>query len=180
MQLAEQTTPLTWKSAAARGAAVGVGLTLAYVVFFVVYASLRSTLSILQVGEVDAGVLPTILATIAALVWTSLVAGLLFGILAAGLGAASAVLIFWALGAFNWTHSANRAILFGVGVTVVIALLLYFGMGQALDLTMTPSSSQAVGFWLAIPLLIYIVAGGIGGWVLNSYSASREKMSAIA
>ena len=67
----------------------------------------------------------------------------------------------------NPTHAPQRAI--GIGVTVCLSaslallVLLYEGLG----VRWTPATAATLTFWLLMPLVAYVVAGGVAGWHVN-------------
>lgn len=167
MQRANEPLYPSLKFAAVRGGEFGAALTLVYALLFVVYATVRSGAAIWSAGETDAGILPTMIATGASILWAALFFGAILSVLAALLGALSAVLIRVILAAFNQQHSTWRAVVLGLGFTLIFAGLLYLVLGWGAGLTLTPGSVDALTFWLGLPTLLYIAAGGFGAWRLS-------------
>lgn len=167
MQRLDQSPQHTMRYAAKSGAKVGVALDLGYAMAFLAYASVRSTLTILAAGGMDGGMLGTIVATTASIAWVSLLVAILFAPIAALIGMVTAVIVNALLGRVNPIHSATRALIIGLVTAAGIALLFYaalvFGMGVAVS----PEAIEMFAFWLGLPTLIYIAAGGVGSLELN-------------
>lgn len=163
----EQPEQLSMRLAAKSGAKVGVALDLGYAVAFLAYASVRSAVMILSAGGMNVDMLGTIVATTASIAWVSLVVAILFAPIAAFIGMVTAVIVNALLGRVNPIHSATRALIVGLVTAAGIVLLFYaalvFGMGVALS----PESIEMFAFWLGLPTLIYIAAGGVGSLELN-------------
>lgn len=156
-----------WRTVAGRGAEIGVALGFAYAIAFLVYAALRSTTELLATPDVDAGWLGTAFATWIALALPAFVFAALLAPLAALLGALTAVAVYALLPTLNPEHTPPRAILIGLGVCSLIALVSVLLLEQGTGLQWTPALAEALTFWLVLPLLVYIVAGGAASWRLN-------------
>jgi hypothetical protein len=57
-----------------------------------------------------------------------------------------------------------------VCLTVSVALLVL--LQQELGLRWTPVMAATLTFWLALPLVTYVVAGGLAGWQVNRMIAA--------
>src|SRR5690349_587656 len=82
---------VSWPRAAAYGAEAGLALALLYALAFIGYAVVRSTANILATPDPDAGLAATLLATWVSLALPALTLGAIFGVLAALIGALTAL-----------------------------------------------------------------------------------------
>jgi hypothetical protein len=106
------------------------------------------------------------LATTASILWVSLLVALGFSLFAALLGAFTAVVVNALLRRLDPAHSPRTGLAIGLGSAAAVAVLLYALPGAGLGLNVSPEASETFWFWLGLPTLLYIVAGGIGGWLL--------------
>ncbi len=166
MQRAEHLAYPTLGWAAWNGAKLAVAMTFGYALLFILYASTRSAITILAAGDSGTGVLQTILATSVSVIWTSLVFAFLLALPASVLGALTAPVIAALLPRLISNHDPRRAFLVGLNISLVIAIVFYIALRFGLQLESNPATAEALLFWLDLPTLIYVIAGGVGGWQL--------------
>lgn len=87
--------------------------------------------------------------------------------LAALLGAVTALLIWGLSVAWNHEHAPDQALAIGAGTCLGITLLFIVVFFQGLGVTWTRTVAETLTFWVMLPLLVYIVAGGLASWALN-------------
>jgi hypothetical protein len=138
-----------------------------YALAFMVYAVVRSSFTIVVTVNEDAGRLGTLLATWLSLIIPALTIALLIVPLAVLFGVVTALLIWGISAAWNREHAPTKAVAIGSGTCVVIAVVLIVVLSQGLGLRWTSTVAETLTFWLALPLVIYILAGGTAGWELN-------------
>jgi hypothetical protein len=156
----------TWRYVALRGAAVSVGLTFAYALAFLLYAIVRSSLTLAARVNPDTGLLGTLIATWTSLAIAVLTMASLMAVVAAVLGTATALIVLWLSSVLNPRRVSARAIMIGLVTCLGIALLLNLALQQALSLSWSALVSEAYLFWLGLPSLIYVGAGGVASWQL--------------
>jgi hypothetical protein len=153
------------------GAELGAAADFAYALAFILYALARSTYDLLATPAIDAGWLNIAIATWLALAVPAFLLAALFAPIVMVFGALTALLVKVVLAARNPSRASRRAVALGVTVcafvVIVILALLVFGMG----LTWRPAIAETLAFWIVLPLVLYVVAGGIGGWELNQMEA---------
>ena len=57
-----------------------------------------------------------------------------------------------------------RAILIGLGVCSLVGLAILLLLGNGAGLRWTPALAETHTFWLGLPLVLYVVAGGVASW----------------
>jgi hypothetical protein len=152
---------------ALRGARVGILAVLAYALAFMVYAVVRSSFTLFATVNQDAGLWGTLLASWVSLIIPALTIALLLFPLGALFGIVTALVIWGISAAWNREQAPNKAVAIGVGTCIVIAVLLVVLLNQGLGVTWTRTLAETLTFWLALPLLVYIAAGGAASWALN-------------
>src|SRR5579859_467211 len=158
---------------AGRGAGAASLALLAYTLAFLLYAFTRSGLTLLATVNEAAGLPATLLATWVALSIAALTIALLVWPLAALVGAVTALLISALCAAWNREHVPGRALAIGAGACAAPAALIALalaGVGPA----WTPSLAETLGFWLGLPLLVYIATGGLASLELNRQLAAAR------
>ena len=156
-----------WGRTAWYGAEIGVALSFLYALVFIAYAVVRSTSVLLGTPNPDGGLAGTLIATWAALALPALMIAALAGILAAVIGALTA-LAARALVSFGTARpTPRRAAGSGLAVCLVTCLALLLLLMQGFGVAWTPATAETLMFWLIVPLMIYIVAGGLIGWHFN-------------
>ena len=157
----------SWRKVAARGAEIGIALDFAYAATFIVYAILRSTAKLLETPGIDAGWPGTALATWTALALPAFVFAVLFVPIVALLGALTALAVYALSPTLNPEHAPGRAVFIGIGVCSLVVFATALLLDLQAGLRWTPALAETLTFWLALPLLIYIVAGGVASRHLN-------------
>jgi hypothetical protein len=161
-----------WGRTAWYGAEAGLALAFLYALAFIGYAIVRSTLNLLAAPNRDGGLAGTLVATWIALALPAFVVAALAGILAAIIGALTALALRALLSRMNAAHTPRRAIAIGVGVCLTVSLTLLVVLTQGLGLTWTPVVAMTLTFWLVLPLATYVVAGGVASWQVNRMMAA--------
>src|SRR5689334_15464958 len=159
MRRAEMGTRPTTGRVALRGAGVAILAVAGYTLAFLGYAGIRSSAALLATVNEDAGLIATLAAVWVSLSVPALTIALLVCPLAALLGAVSALATWAALSAWNHERAPGRAIAIGAATCAAISALLVGILVLSLGLAWTPASAAALTFWLALPLLIYMIAG---------------------
>jgi hypothetical protein len=155
------TRRVSWARAIWYGAELGVALTCVYTVAFIGYAVVRSTVMILATPGPDAGLAGTLASTWLSLALAATEVALLCALPAALLGAATALVIRALLTLADAVSSPARAGALGAAVCLGFSLALVALVSGGLGVAWTPTSAEALTFWLVLPLLIYVVAGGV-------------------
>ena len=153
-----------WRRTAWYGAEVGVGLSFLYALAFITYAVVRSTSVLLGTPNLDGGLAGTLIATWAALALPALMITALAGILAAVIGALTALAIRALMSFGTARPTPRRAAGRSLAVCLVICLALLLLLTQGLGVAWTPATAETLTFWLVVPLMIYIVAGVVVSW----------------
>lgn len=156
-----------WFTAAGRGAEIGIALDFGYATAFLIYALLRSTTTLLATPDIDAGWFGTAFATWTALTLPAFVFAALFVPLVALLGALTGAAVYALLPVFNPERAPRRAAMIGIGVCSLVAFVLVLLIRLGAGVQWTPALAETLTFWFALPLLIYVVAGGAASWRLN-------------
>jgi hypothetical protein len=161
------TPQVGWGRTAGYGAEAGIALAFGYALAFIGYAVGRSTLTILTPPTPDGTLAGTLLATWASLAVPAFVLAAIFGILAAVSGALTALVLRALVSRVNPTHAPRRAIGMGLAVCLSVSLALLVLLYQGLGVRWMPATAATLTFWLLVPLLIYVVAGGVASWHIN-------------
>jgi hypothetical protein len=149
------TPRVTWGYVASRGAGVGVALTMAYTGCFIIYAWVRAALALQSTMNGDPAQLGTFIATAASLFLAAGVIAAFTVILTAILGALTGLVLPGLLARFNQHGDSRQAILIGVIITALVALVI--------DVAFRFHALQLETFllWVGLPSAIYIATGGI-------------------
>jgi hypothetical protein len=169
--------PVTWSAAARLGAKLGAELTVVYALGFAVYASVRAVADIAPVKPDDA--LQTALAVIVSLLVPIASIGLLMLLIAAMLGAVTALIVYGLLPVFDPNQQPLRAAAVGGGVTAIIAAALYAGAQSLPGGHFAAVHVETFLFWLALPLLLYVGAGIVGATRLNARFHSEHRLLTV-
>ncbi len=156
---------LGWGRVAWYGAELGVAADFAYALAFILYALVRSTFDLLATPQIDAGWLNIALATWFALAVPALLLAALFAPFVALIGALTALAVNAISAARN--ASSRQAAQIGAAVCALVALTLVALLTWGGGFAWSPALIETWMFWLVLPLLLYIAAGGIGGWMLS-------------
>jgi hypothetical protein len=140
-----------------RGAGVAFLAVFVYTLAFTMFATVNE----------GAGLFGTLIAIWIALSIPALTIALLLLPLAVLLGVVTVLLIWGISAACNREYAPNKAVSIGSGTCILIAMLLIVSLNQGLGLSWAPTVAEALTFWLVLPLLVYIVAGGLASWELN-------------
>jgi len=171
--IGQSTIPRRLRSAAARGGLAGAGLVFGYAAIFLVYAVLRSSLTLFQ--SLDGGNLAlTLVAYSASLALPALVFACLIAPFAALVGGGTGLLMSWLSARLNPAGVPARAIWIGSGAALGLALAGLLALRLGLGLSAVRLTWPTYLFWLGVPGAIYIIAGGAGGWLLNKRRASGQ------
>jgi hypothetical protein len=150
----------TWRYAASRGAALCVVLAILYALAFLVYALIRSAFTVLSIDNPDAGRVSTLIATWASLFVAVLAITIILAILVAILGAVTGIIINALSSFLNPEHVPQRAVGIGIAVCLGIVVLLHLALRSAMNFSLPDLLSEHALFWLELPSLIFVVAGG--------------------
>jgi hypothetical protein len=161
-----------WGRTAWYGAEAGIALTLLYAVAFIGYALVRSTLNLLATPDLDGGLAGTLFATWISMAVPAFVLAATFACLAALLGALTALVLRVLLSDLNTLHRPRLAIATGIGVCLTISLVLLALLSQGLGVTWTSATAEALTFWLILPLVTLVLAGGLASWQVNRMLAA--------
>lgn len=167
-----------WWYGARGGAALGVILTFAYALAFVVYATVRSTLLVFSAG-VEIDVPGTLVAYAISLAVAALAIAALMAIPAALIGIVTAILLKKALFVLNSKHSPRRAALIGSSVCLILAALFHFAVQFGLGFALVDvfANLETYLLWLGIPTLLYVAVGGAAAWRLNAHWSEASEPS---
>lgn len=180
MRRAEMAARPTPGRVALRGAGVAILAVAVYTLAFLGYAVVRSSATLLATVNEDAGLLATLAAVWVSLSVPALTIALLMCLLAAPLGAVSALAIWAASSAWNQQRAPGRALAIGAATCAALSALLVGLLVLGLGLAWTPTSAEALTFWLALPLLVYMIAGGAASWALNRNMRNNDDTTAQA
>lgn len=164
----------TWGRIMWYGAELGVAFAFGYALVFIVYAMARATIDLLATPQIDAGWLNIAIATWLSLAVPALLLAALFAPFVALIGALTALGVHAILSARN--ASPRQAVTIGVGTCAVIAFALVALLTLGTGFTWSPAIIETWMFWLVLPLLSYIVAGGVGAWMLYQLNLVGEKV----
>jgi len=156
-----------WGRTAGYGAEAGIALALVYALAFIGYAVVRSALNLLASPAPDGGLAGTLIATWISLAVPAFVLAAMCGILAALLGALTALVLRALVSRVNPTHAPQRAIAIGVAVCLSVSLALLLLLYHGLGVRWIPATAATLTFWLLVPLVVYVVAGGVASWHIN-------------
>lgn len=157
-----QRTTMVWSRVARAGATVGLMIAGAYALAFLGYAITRATATLLLTPSIDGGLTGTIAVTALSLAVPVAVFATLCAPLAAGLGAATALLIRTLLARMPMVYGRLGAALLGVGMCVALGLVLIGMLARGLGLVWNSGTAEALTFWLVLPLVLYTLAGALG------------------
>jgi len=155
---------LGWARVAGYGAELGIACAFSYALAFIVYALVRSTGDLSAAPQIDAGWLNIALATWFALATPALLLAALFAPFVAILGALTALAINAITSARNASPRAGALIGAGTCAGIASALVVLLTLT---GFTWSRAISETWLFWIVLPLLVYVGAGGIGGWLLR-------------
>jgi hypothetical protein len=150
-----------------------VGLTFAYALAFLLYAILRSSLTLAATVNPDAGLLYTLIANATSLLIAVLTITFLMVIVTAVLGIITAIAVYGLLSTLNAHKDPSRAVIIGSATCLGVVLLLNLTLQKALGFSWSAMGGEAYLFWLGFPSLIYIVAGGVSSWQLNTWEGNK-------
>lgn len=151
----------------ARGAGVGLLAVFVYALAFIVYAAVRSSFTVFATVNEDAGLFGTLIATWVSLSIPALTIALLLAPLAVVFGVIAALLIWGLSAAWNREHAPKKAVVIGSGTCALLAALLIVSLNLGFGLTWSQTVAETLTFWLALPLLVFVGAGGLASWELN-------------
>ncbi len=159
---------LSWQTVASRGAKTGVTLVAIYALAFAVYACVRSVWTVVSVLE-PTEALRTAGAVIVSLIVPIIAVALMMALVAAILGAATAMIVYFLLPVVNPARRSSRATAVGIIASVIVAGSLYSAAQSLPGAHLAPAHTDAYLFWLVLPLSIYAGAGMIGARRLNQW-----------
>ena len=155
----DQTTKWTWQKTARRGAELGAVLSVAYAFLFDAYAigsgSIGNTTDTISANTISV-FSQTIPWTVAML------------ILAALIGALTALLIRTLLPRLNPSSRPGRSMLYGFGITIVVVVLVTLIAAIAGAPMAFNFNPQTYMFWVGLPALLYVAAGAVGAERLST------------
>jgi hypothetical protein len=151
----------TGRAVARAGAAVGVGLTFAYALTFALYAIVRSSWTIWRWTPPDLGKLEALAANAASIVVASVASAGLLAVVVALLSMGTALVMAWALATWNAHQSTGRAILMGAATALVVVVVGQFTLSWALGRSLFSFGAATYLFWIGLPSLLYVGAGGV-------------------
>jgi len=159
-------SPVSWRLAAVRGATIGIWLTFAYAVLVALYAIVRSSLRI-QTALASGDALQMMFGTAVTLAFGILIFAVVMALVSAVIGGISAIVLQWLLLRFNPRHASTQALFIGLGLGIgcwfVVNLILLVMPGSRLTL----AYPETYLFWFAVPGLIYVVASVLTSRTLN-------------
>ncbi len=160
VQAPEEETQLGYGAAARKGALLCILLAVAYTTVFILYATVRSSLTAATIVNPDAGVMGTLIATWSSLVVAALVIGLLLSAAVAILGAFAGILIRAISGILNPHNAPRQQSIIGMGVCFAIVVLLHLALRSAISFSLPDLLSMHALFWLELPSMIFIIVAG--------------------
>jgi hypothetical protein len=158
-----QTRPVGWGRTARYGAEAGITLALIYAILFISYAAVRSGLTLLATPDVDAGLLPTVIATWLALALPALALVLIAALPAAAIGALTALVLRGVLSNLATARTAGRGVAVGATICLGLSLGLLGLVLNRMEGAWTAAVVETLAFWLLLPMVLYTVAGGVAG-----------------
>lgn len=161
MGSARRQAALGYRRAALGGAVICALLALGYTVLFILYALGRSLFTVTATVNQDAGMLGTLIATWASLFVAAFVIGMLLTVAVAILGAFTGIIVNAVSAVFNPQREPKRAVAIGTGVCFALIVLLHLALRSAMNYSLPDLLSMHALFWLGIPSMIFIVAGGL-------------------
>jgi hypothetical protein len=141
----------------AKGAALGFKLALGYAVAFIVVGGMRYG-SDLAAAPPDGDWWRTFAGGAISLAVASLGLAFIFGVVAALLGALTALAAVAIDHQFNAGHNTQRAAVIGIGVAAAVVLLLHGALWRAGLWSWSSLASTTYLFWLGAPALLYLAA----------------------
>lgn len=154
-----QQSGVGWGRTARGGAVVGAVAVGTYALLFLGYAVARATSTLLLTPDIDGGLARTIAATGLSLAVPVAVLAALCALPAALVGAATALIIRVLLVRMP-AIQAPAAL--GGGVCAAAGLALLALLSGWLGIAWTRGTAEALTFWVALPLVIYALAGALG------------------
>ncbi len=158
----------SWMYGPLGGAALAAGLTFAYALVFIVYATLRSSLLVVRVNP-DAGVPGTVVAYFFTLTIATLAIAALMAVPAALVGFITAPVLKRVVSLLVTSRNERRTAVVGAASCLAIALLLLVLFQRMLGFAPSDVVANPETFllWFAFPALIFVAAGGLAGRELN-------------
>jgi hypothetical protein len=163
------TQRFTWGDAARQGALTGAVLAYIYSLVFLLYAVVRESISVLNVGAADGGVL--LLSNAVSLAMVVLIFGTVMAIVSAVIGAVTEVVLLYAIRRLIGDYQPMAAVLTGVGVALVLAFVIHLITGIAPSPRLNLAYPETYLFWLGVPTVVYVVAGALRGGEINTRMA---------
>jgi hypothetical protein len=158
---------ISWPRAAAYGAEAGAAMALLYALAFIVYAVVRSTINLLATPDADGGLAATLLATWVSLALPALTLGIIFGLLAALVGALTALALKALMSILAGARSPRGAVAAGVALCLAVSVALFTLLCRSLGLAWSPATAETLTFWLVLPLVAYVIAGAAASWQIR-------------
>lgn len=169
-----QRATVGWGRVAGGGAMVGFVTAGVYALAFLVYAITRATATLLLTPSIDGGLAGTVAVTALSLAVPVAVFVAICALLAAGIGAVTALLLRALLTRVTAAQGRVRAALLGGGVCATISLVFLALLAGGLDVAWTRGTAEALTFWLMLPLTLYTLAGALGSCWLQRQCHSGE------
>lgn len=162
-----------WRYGPVGGAGLGVALTFAYALVFVLYATVRSAVLVTSAGwQVN---LPgTMLAYASSLTVAALAIAAIMALPAAVIGMLTAIGLKKLAAVLNPEQQARRATLIGLIACLLVVGIFHLVAQRGLGFAVSDVIDNAETYllWLGIPSLIYIAAGSAAMYALNGFSAT--------
>ena len=148
----------------ARGASLGFRLALGYGFMFILVGSVRYG-GDLCAAPPDGSLWPTYLAGAISLAVASLGIALVLGVVAAAVGALTAVAAVAVNRWFNHGRQPQWAAAIGLSVALIVVVLLHLGLWSAGLWSWSSLVSSTYLFWMGIPAVIYLATAYQSGRV---------------
>lgn len=146
------------------GAGTCTWLAFAYAGAFVLYAFIRSALTVQATVNQDAGIITTLIATWSSILVAALTITILLAIPVAIVGAITGLIIKQLDMILNSRHSPRRAVLIGLITGLGIVAVLHLALRSAVNFSLSDLGSEAALFWIELPCLIFVVASALVSW----------------
>jgi hypothetical protein len=169
----DMNTTISNKTAACNAALVAVAGVFAYSFVVMLYAIIRSSISIYSImpsSERSA----ILLANGFSIAYSVAVFALLMTVVSSAAGAIAGVILKKVLLRFNSQWHFGKAILFSSIASLVLLLLLYLLLYMLLKERITLQYAGTFLFWYVFPAVIFFIAVVISGAKLNNYFIKRE------